>query len=164
MKTSFEICSMWLLLGALPSASAWMTPLLLPQSRSLAPRSSGSRSAAPWTRHYSNAAGNNGQDEGIKQNVLQDMDETKEDEKELVFSEEELLQQQLEMMMFDITGNPSAANDDDDYEALNVIPIPRFTAAVVLMGSLYVTGYGFYVGLMGFPDDDSVLHLLPRIL
>jgi len=118
------------------------------------------------TRHYNNAAGNNNdnneQQEVLNTNVLQDKTEEKED-KEFVFSEEELLQQQLEMMMFDITGNPNAAANDDDYEALNVIPIPRFTAAVVLMGSLYVTGYGFYVGLMGFPDNDSALHLLPRI-
>lgn len=41
------------------------------------------------------------------------------------------------------------------------IPIPAFTAVLILLGSLYVTGYGFYVGLRGFPADDT--GGLPRI-
>jgi hypothetical protein len=42
----------------------------------------------------------------------------------------------------------------------DVLPIPAFTALLVLLGSLYVTFYGIYVGLNGFPDTDSPL---PRI-
>lgn len=36
------------------------------------------------------------------------------------------------------------------------IPIPLFTAGLILLGSLYVTGYGFYVGINGFPDDNAL--------
>jgi hypothetical protein len=40
------------------------------------------------------------------------------------------------------------------------LPVPVFTGILILMGSLYVTLYGIYVGLYGFPDNDSPL---PRI-
>jgi hypothetical protein len=36
------------------------------------------------------------------------------------------------------------------------IPIPVFTAVLILLGSLYVTGYGFYVGINGFPVDSGL--------
>jgi hypothetical protein len=34
------------------------------------------------------------------------------------------------------------------------LPIPAFTAIFVLVASLYLIGYGFYVGLVGFPEGD----------
>jgi hypothetical protein len=40
------------------------------------------------------------------------------------------------------------------------IPVPLWTGLVVFAFSMYVTFYGFYVGIMGFPPDDSPL---PRI-
>lgn len=43
------------------------------------------------------------------------------------------------------------------------IPIPLFTAALILLGSLYLTWYGFYVGLNGFPPD-AVAGAAPPIL
>jgi hypothetical protein len=45
------------------------------------------------------------------------------------------------------------------------LPIPFFTSVLILLGSLYVTGYGIYVGLYGFPPegDTSFVSKLPRI-
>jgi hypothetical protein len=37
------------------------------------------------------------------------------------------------------------------------LPVPAFTAIIILGASLYLIGYGFYVGLMGFPDGGSGL-------
>jgi hypothetical protein len=53
------------------------------------------------------------------------------------------------------TNSPSTTFIDD-----MVVPIPKFTAILILLGSVYVTGYGLYVGLYGFPSDDSIF---PRI-
>ena len=45
------------------------------------------------------------------------------------------------------------------------LPLPLFTSVLILFGSLYVTGYGIYVGLYGFPPegDTSFVSTLPRI-
>ena len=45
------------------------------------------------------------------------------------------------------------------------LPLPFFTSVLILFGSLYVTGYGIYVGLYGFPPegDTSFVSTLPRI-
>lgn len=48
------------------------------------------------------------------------------------------------------------------------LPIPWFTSIVIMIGSLYVTGYGIYVGLYGFPPEggdntSSWASSLPRI-
>jgi hypothetical protein len=51
-------------------------------------------------------------------------------------------------------------NDKDDM----ALPVPLFTGIVILLGSLYVTAYGIYVGLYGFPADTGEgLSALPRI-
>jgi hypothetical protein len=42
----------------------------------------------------------------------------------------------------------------------DVLPVPAFTALLILFGSLYVTFYGIYFGLNGFPETDFPL---PRI-
>lgn len=33
------------------------------------------------------------------------------------------------------------------------LPVPLFTSILILFGSLYLTAYGFYVGLYGLPDN-----------
>jgi hypothetical protein len=51
-------------------------------------------------------------------------------------------------------------NDRDDM----ALPVPLFTGIVILLGSLYVTAYGIYVGLYGFPADTGEgLSALPRL-
>jgi len=118
-----------------------LSPLVQRSSANMAVGRAGA--AFPLTRVH--AAGNNKEQEKSKQGVQDN------NNNEGVLKEQEQLQQELEMMMMNITGNSAAAADEEEYES--VIPIPPFTAAVILMGSLYVMGYGFYIGLMGFPDD-----------
>ena len=48
----------------------------------------------------------------------------------------------------------------DNNSQQDLLPVPAFTALLILLGNLYVTVYGIYVGLNGFPDDNSPL---PRI-
>lgn len=45
----------------------------------------------------------------------------------------------------------------------SALPVPLFTAVIILLGSLYVTGYGLYVGINGFPTEGVDGNLYPRI-
>ena len=56
-----------------------------------------------------------------------------------------------------LSGSSSSSSSD--------LPIPFFTSILILLGSLYVTGYGIYIGIYGFPPegDTSFASSLPRI-
>jgi len=72
-------------------------------------------------------------------------------------SEEERLQRDLDLMM-----NPESKTETFGFNADNFdqtkLPVPLFTGLVVMAFSLYMIGYFLYVGLNGFPEDDT----LPR--
>jgi len=73
-----------------------------------------------------------------------------------LLSEEDKLQMQLNATMED----PSYLGFTPSNFDSTALPIPLFTSIIVLFFSLYATFYGIYVGLNGFPAEESSL---PRI-
>jgi len=86
-------------------------------------------------------------------------DETQEaDEPASTLSEDERLQMEVNAtMMGDLSYMGFTPNNFDSEQ----LPIPLFTAILVLLFSLYATFYGIYVGLNGFPAVDE--SGLPRV-
>jgi len=84
--------------------------------------------------------------------------ETRED----ILSPEERTQFEIENMVNQpCTTNLDVGQKTFDADRMDssLMPIPMFTGLVVLLISIYVTGYMFYVGINGFPEDSS----LPRV-
>jgi hypothetical protein len=114
------------------------------------------------------------------QRQSQNDDDEQEDERDLSEAEwgDDLLEQRLKRDAATNDNRPSynieydqdnkdwwlgmdKTNDNDDM-ALQTVPL--FTGIVILLGSLYVTAYGIYVGLYGFPAETGEgLSALPRI-
>lgn len=68
-------------------------------------------------------------------------------------SEEEKIQNELDSMMNNDKRESFGFNPDRfDQDAL---PVPLFTGLVIMAFSLYMIGYFLYVGLNGFPEDDT---------
>jgi len=80
------------------------------------------------------------------------------DEPASTLSEDERLQMEFNATMMGDSSYMGFTPNNFDSEQL---PIPLFTAILVLLFSLYATFYGIYVGLNGFPVADE--SGLPRV-
>lgn len=79
---------------------------------------------------------------------------TEKEETEKVISEEEKLQMELNAMMNPEGKQESFGFNPDNFDQ-SKLPVPLFTGLIVMAFSLYMTGYFLYVGLHGFPEDDT---------
>ena len=72
---------------------------------------------------------------------------------ESIANEKDELQQELDSMTTTTTSQGFGFNPNKfDQSAL---PVPLFTGLVIMGFSLYMTGYFLYVGLYGFPANDT---------
>jgi hypothetical protein len=78
--------------------------------------------------------------------------------------EQEKLQMEIDAMMNPPQSSASNANalfggfDADAFDE-SKLPLPLFSSLVIFVVTTYLTGYMFYIGIMGFPEKEIV----PRI-
>jgi hypothetical protein len=84
------------------------------------------------------------------------------DEKSLTIDEDQqkLLQMKIESMMNppQPLSTPSSAGLFDAFDE-SKLPLPLFSSIVIFVVTTFLTGYMFYIGIMGFPENEVV----PRI-
>lgn len=71
----------------------------------------------------------------------------------LLSEEEEKLQRELDSMM-NPTKQESFGFNAENFDQ-SALPVPLFTGLLIMVFSLYMTGYFLYVGINGFPGDDT---------